>query len=591
MRSVTGRPPERAADASAPRRPTTTAFIGDFLRAYPGRSALMIVLLSLAGLAEGIGLAALLPLVQELLLGEPPAADGFLARTLGLVGLSPTLASLLAVIFAVILAKGLLKWFAMREVGYTTARVASSLRAELVGALMAARWRYYTGQSAGALTDAISSQAGRASLAYREACSVFAAAAQVAVYLGIVALLSWRAALLSILAAAAIALLFGPLLRLTREAGAAKTRSLRTMVSRLNELLGGVKAIKAMGRTREVWPLIVRETEALEGAERDAVLARESMAAFYEPLAVAILGVGLWAAVTFAVVPITTIMVIAVVFYRGMTQVSDLQGRYQSMINHESAYWALRERIDEARAAIEPRTGGGTWPERVDRITLEGVTVAYSGEPVLSGLDLSVPTGRLIVFSGPSGAGKTTLIDVMTGLTTPDAGRVLIGETPLSSLDRDAFRARVGYVPQETFLFRDTIRRNVTLGKEDVTDDAVLAALRQAGAAGFVDSHPDGLDRTVGERGGQLSGGQRQRIALARALLGQPRLLVLDEATAALDPETEEEICETLAGMTPEVTILAITHTDRLKRYADLTVTVGGGTARIEAPSPARAAS
>jgi ATP-binding cassette subfamily C protein len=188
------------------------------------------------------------------------------------------------------------------------------------------------------------------------------------------------------------------------------------------------------------------------------------------------------------------------------------------------------------------------------------VSFGFGHRLVLDDVSMTIPADRLTVLMGPSGIGKTTLVDLLLGLYAPHRGRILVDGTPLTELDLRAWRGMIGYVPQEIILFHDTVFANLALGDPAITAERAKSALETAGAWPFVASLPKGLMTTVGERGLQLSGGQRQRIALARALLFEPKLLVLDEVTSALDPGTEAEICANVRALDGRLTIIAITH-------------------------------
>ena len=191
------------------------------------------------------------------------------------------------------------------------------------------------------------------------------------------------------------------------------------------------------------------------------------------------------------------------------------------------------------------------------------------------------------MLQGPSGAGKTTIVDLLLGLHEPASGHILIDNRPLDELSLKAWRSTIGYVPQELSLLHASLRDNIALGNTNLTDDNILDALRLADAENFVSTLPDGLDSNAGEMGGRLSGGQRQRIALARALVGRPKLLILDEVTSALDPETEASICRNALGLAGEFTIIAITHRPAWSKIADRLYKVEDGAAK-EIKTPAK---
>ena len=216
----------------------------------------------------------------------------------------------------------------------------------------------------------------------------------------------------------------------------------------------------------------------------------------------------------------------------------------------------------------------------VASININDVTMFYpnSTAPAVSGVSLSVPVGSLVAIVGPSGAGKTTIVDVILGVLTPDVGNVKVsGHSPLDAISK--WPGAVAYVPQDVMISNGTIRENVALGypPEAGTDDLVLSALQVANLDDYIAQLPNGIDSEVGERGANISGGQRQRLGIARAMFTKPHLLVLDEATSSLDGETEASISAAIHALRGSTTVVMIAHRLSTVRNADIVVYMAEG--------------
>ncbi|MEV4879467.1 thiol reductant ABC exporter subunit CydD [Streptomyces cyaneofuscatus] len=234
----------------------------------------------------------------------------------------------------------------------------------------------------------------------------------------------------------------------------------------------------------------------------------------------------------------------------------------------------------------EPRAAGAEEVPDSTRLELEGVTVRHEGrtDPSLDAVSLTVEPGETVALVGPSGVGKSTLLNVVLGFAVPDEGHVRVGGRDLAELDLERWRSRIAWVPQRPHLFAGTIAENVRLARPGADDEAVVAALRDAGAYDFVAELPDGERTLLGEDGAGLSAGQRQRLALARAFLADRPLLLLDEPTASLDGETEAGIVDAVRRLAAGRTVLLVVHRPALLAVADRVVTLEPRSMGAEVP-------
>ncbi|MFJ7042220.1 thiol reductant ABC exporter subunit CydD [Streptomyces sp. NPDC101112] len=251
---------------------------------------------------------------------------------------------------------------------------------------------------------------------------------------------------------------------------------------------------------------------------------------------------------------------------------------------------AAAEEIFEVLETPVLASGTGTVPSSAD-IRFEDVTVRYPGRSydAVSDVSFTVAPGETVAIVGPSGVGKSTLLNVLLGFTRATAGTVSVGGTDLAALDMEQWRSRIAWVPQRPHLYAGSIAENVRLARPDADDAAVRRALADAGALEFVDALPDGADTVLGEDGAGLSAGQRQRLALARAFLADRPVLLLDEPTASLDGETEAEVVEAVRRLAVGRTVLLVVHRPALLDVADRVVRLEEATESTVAPSADRA--
>ena len=546
-----------------------------FALRHPGPTALVLVALLVAGAVEGFSLTALLPVMAAVLdadggdLADTEGPGRVAVQVLEHLHLPVTPLALILLVLGGVTLRSLLVLLSKRQVGYTVAYVATDLRLELMRALLDARWEYFLRQPVGKLANAMSTEADRSSRAYLHGATMAAAAIQLAAYVGVALYVQWQATLIYLGTAGVVVALLHSLVQVAHRAGKRITGLNRDLLTGMTDALQSVKPLKAMAREDLAGAVMAAQARGLRKALRKEVLAKEGMKTAQEITLYGLVVVAGWAGLVLWKLPVSEVMVLLLLLARIMNGAGKVQSAWQDVASCESAYWSLQATIREASSQREEETGQAA-PRLERMLRFDDVHFAYDdGTPILRGLSLEIPAGSFTTIVGHSGAGKTTLIDLLIGLLQPQRGRIWIDDVPLDQADRKAWRRSLGYVAQENLLLHDSVRMNVTLGDPDISTAEVERALRAAGAWDFVSKLEDGLESSVGERGGLLSGGQRQRILIARALVRRPQLLVLDEATSALDPGTAAALAETLRRLRGQVTILAISHQPDLVEAAD----------------------
>jgi ATP-binding cassette subfamily B protein len=397
--------------------------------------------------------------------------------------------------------------------------------------------------------------------------------------LAVLLVIDWHLALAVLAPLPLISIGFGRYSKRYAERTKINQERLGDLTSLVEETIAGIRVVKGLGAGAQLAARFRRKSNevvqtALDVASVDAVFlpALEAL-----PL-VGILVV-LWYGSHRVLAGDISVGTFALFTFYLVLLVNPLRTIGQRVSTVQRAVAAARRVVDvlHAEPVVVESSAPRPFPERAD-VRFEDVRFSYGDErPILDGFTLEIPAGTSLALVGGTGSGKSTASALLARFYDPDAGRVTIGGVDVRELRLDELRRGVGLVFEETFLFGDTVRGNVGFGSPDADDEAILRATRLAGASEFVERLPEGYETVLGERGFSLSGGQRQRIAIARAILADPQVLILDDATSAVDATKEHEIRAALAEVMAGRTTLVIAHRPATIALADQVAVVEDG--------------
>lgn len=553
--------------------PDPPGLLSDVVRAFRlvsfGRRVAIVLAMLLISFADLIGLGMILPFILVIARpGQDPTAVvpglHYIGAMLEAAGLPHSLGVFFFFFAGVLVFKSACSIVLTHYTAATVAQLTVSLRTRLASSLLDSEWSFLSRQRTGVLSGMVSHEVNAVGQAFSDVASLAAMSLQILFYLTIAFLLSWQVALFAMLILAVVVSFFNVIVSYRSKVVQLQLAATNQLAALFSEVVSSVKVFRGMGRVSSVLAS-VRKT-ALVTSERlsHRIASSELSAEILEPL-VGLLVIGwfyaslYWYDLVLANVLVIGVLLIRVIylyltFYRALFRINEGRAQLRGIL----------ELLDRATEAQEVRSGRGAVPPHFN-ISIESLAFSYGPAPVLESFTLKVPFGSIVAISGPSGSGKTTLLDLMLGLRLPRAGHILIdGRSLFSDIDMLSWRRQIGYVPQEQVLLNASIFENLTFGESDLRREDAERALACADALGFVMQLPGTLDYVVGERGQFLSGGQRQRIAIARALIRRPSLLILDEATTALDPQTEGRIIFNIGALHAErpFTIFSVSHQD-----------------------------
>ena len=527
------------------------------------RGFLAILLLNVVvSMTGGISIVMLIPMLGLLDISQASvSALSVLSAPLQRFSFPWQVVIMIALYFALVVFKALLgRMLSLRETRFLE-DYAYHLRDDLYQAVSRADWERLTAGKQSDTINLFTAQCSQVSYGVADVIHMISSLVSAAVQLCIAVWLSLPVTIFVCVCGGVFILLFRGMFRISKEYGEEMIRINREMYSELFSQLRSVKEVRTYNVQREHTRLFDGISDSFRQAKIRYVKLRAFPQVIYSCAAAFMIGVIFIVCVLFFKMDTARLMVLVYVFMRLWPVFSGFYGRLQSILSCVPAH----EKLQEALAALEQTEPEPENPPALPferEIAFKDVTFAYSDgtEDVLRSISFTLKKGTTTALVGRSGAGKTTIADLLLGFLHPTGGEIRIDGVPLTRETLPGWRQGLGYIPQNPLILNASVRENLQRFHPSATEPEMIAALEKAQAWGIVSGLKDGLDTPLGDEGVRLSGGERQRIVLARVLLGHPRLIIMDEATSAMDYESEAAVREAVRALDRDITVLIIAH-------------------------------
>lgn len=537
----------------------------------------------LVGLLDGFGLAMFIPLLQMLdgnttETGEELGSLDFIPQFMESIGIGFTVTSVLILILIFFSLKGAVQFiqgyvsviyqqFFMREIRVTNINLINSFK-----------FSEFVKTDSGRIQNTFSGEVEKVNMAYKTFIAVSQYAALITVYLVLAFVSNWTFAIMVAIGGAATNFIFKYLYSKTKDLSRKVTVQAHHFQGLLIQFVAFFKYLKATGLNTFFGSKLINKITHIEYLQRRIGILGSLLNGLREPLTILVVVVVIIVQVRILEAQLGTVILSLLFLYRALTFLMVLQEQWNRFLSVSGSLENMEDFIGELKAGVE-KNGENKFEKFNDKVALNNVSFYYGDNCVINSLNLTINKYETLAIIGESGSGKSTLLNILSGLFPPNKGEVLIDGIPLTSLDLDSYKKKIGYIAQEAPIFSDTIYNNVTFWAEKTPKNfsKFERAIKQASIYDFIMQLPDKEEELLGSNGINISGGQKQRLSIARELYKDVDFLFMDEATSALDAETEVAIQNNIDELKGVYTIVIIAHRLSTVKNADRIVLMSNG--------------